>query len=68
MLSPFSLSLHKNSPTHSYLSALSFPCAEALSLHRTQDFPSHWCQTKPSSAPYAAGAMDCSMYILWLVV
>jgi hypothetical protein len=30
--------------------------------------PSHWCQMRQSSVIYVAGAMDPSMYILWLMV
>jgi hypothetical protein len=32
-----------------------------LSLHRTKALSFHWCQTRPSSAIYTAGAMAPSM-------
>jgi hypothetical protein len=46
----------------SHLPALAFPSTGASSLHRTKVFFSHWCST------YAAGAMGCSMCILWMEV
>jgi hypothetical protein len=35
---------------------------------QTKGLSSHWCQTRPSSATSAAGAMGPSMCPLWLVV
>jgi hypothetical protein len=42
---------------HSCLTTLASPYAGASNLHRTKGLLSHWCQIRPSSAPYAAGAM-----------
>jgi hypothetical protein len=55
-------------PTYSCLPSLAFPYTGALSLHRTKGLSSHWCQTRPSSATYAAEAMGPSRCPLWLVV
>ena len=82
MLSPFLVSLCKPPIAHlpfpcfyecahtpsSCFTPLAFPYSGASSLHRTKGLPFHSCQMKPSSAPYAAGAMDPSMCFLWLVV
>jgi hypothetical protein len=46
------------------LPILAFLYTGKSSLHRTKGLSFHWCPRKPSSAPYAAGAM-CT---LWLVV
>jgi len=56
------------SDTHSHLNTLAFPYTGERSIHRTKGFSSYWCQTMPSSATYAAGAMHPSMCTLWLVV
>jgi len=37
-------------------------------LGRTKGFSFHWCLIRPSSATYAAGAMDLSMCSHWVVV
>ena len=54
--------------THSCLPTLAFPYTGASSLHRTKGLFSHWFPTRPSSAPYTAGAMGPSMCTPWLVV
>ena len=46
----------------------SIPLHWELSLHKTKDLSSYWCQTMPSSATYAARAMGLSMCTLWFVV
>jgi hypothetical protein len=50
-------------PSHSPYSGVS-----GLRLQRTKDLPSHWCQIRPSSATYTAGAVDPPIYTLWLMV
>jgi hypothetical protein len=35
--------------------------------HRAKGLSSHWCNTRPYSATYVAGAMGLSMCTLWLV-
>jgi hypothetical protein len=65
---PVSMRMLPHSLTHSCLTTLPFPYTGALNLHGTKGFSSHWCQTMPSSATYAAGAMGPSMCTLWLVV
>ena len=65
---PASMSDFPDPCTHSHLPALAFPYIEALSLHRTKGFSSHWCLTRPFSATYMAGAMGPSMCTLRLVV
>ena len=59
--------LWRCSPTHhSCLTALAFPYAGASSLHQTKGLASHWCQIRPSSATYAAGATGLSMvFFVW---
>ena len=37
-------------------------------LHRTKGLPSQWCQIRPFSATYAAGAMGPSICTVWLMV
>ena len=54
--------------THSHLTTLASPYPGASRSHRTKSLPSHWCQIRPSSATYVSGAMDPSMYTLWLMV
>jgi hypothetical protein len=56
-----------NKSTHSCLTPLASPLSRVLSLHRTKCLPFHWNQMRQSSATYIAGAMDKSMYTLWLV-
>jgi len=56
------------SPNHSCLTVLASSYGGASSLHRTKGLPSHWCQIRPSSAIYAAGAKDPTMCTLWFVV
>ena len=65
---PASMRLFLYLPTHSHFPILAFPYTGASSLHRTKGLSFHRCQTRPSSATYAAGAMGCSMCTLWLVV
>jgi hypothetical protein len=67
-LSPASTRVLPYPRVHSCPMALAFPYAEASHLHRTKDLPSLWCQTRPSSATHAAGAMGLSVCILWFVV
>ena len=55
-------------PTHSQFTHPASPFEGATSLHMTNHLPSHWCQRRQSSATYIVGAMDPSMYTLWLVV
>ena len=55
-------------PTHSRLTALASPYSRVSSLHRTKGLHSHWFQTRPYSATYAAGAIGPSICTLWLVV
>jgi hypothetical protein len=55
-------------PTHSCFLALAFYHTGAYSLHGTKGLSSHWCLTRPSSIPYAAGTMSPTMCTLWLVV
>jgi hypothetical protein len=58
---PFSpLPLRGSPPVihHSVLTPPAYPYAGALSLHRTKDLSPHWCQIRPSSATYVAGAME----------
>jgi hypothetical protein len=52
-------------PTHSHLTPLASPFFGASSLHRTKCLPSHWCQMRPSSASYIAGALDRPMCMLF---
>jgi hypothetical protein len=66
--SSFPSPLWRCSSTHSCLTSLTSPYAGAQSLHRTKGLPSHWCQIRPSSAPCESGAMDPSMYTLWLTL
>jgi hypothetical protein len=54
--------------TQSCFPVLAFPYTGAWNLLRTKGLSSQWCLTRPSSATYAAGAMDPSMCTLWLVV
>ena len=54
--------------THSHLTPLASTYDGASSLHRTKDFPSQWCQIRPSSATYVSGVLVPSMYTLWMVV
>jgi len=44
------------------------PRPDIPSFGKTKGFSSHWCPTRPSSATYAAGAMNLSIYTLWVVV
>jgi hypothetical protein len=55
-------------PIHSHLTALGFPYAGSLSLHRTKGLPSHWCQIRYSSATNTAGAMSAPVCTLWFMV
>jgi hypothetical protein len=55
-------------PTHSCLNGLALSYSGSSSLHKTKGLPSHWCQIRPSSATYPAGAMGTSMWTLWLAV
>jgi hypothetical protein len=64
--SPISMRVFPHPPTHSYFLALEFSYTRVSSLHR--GLSSHWCQTSPSSAIYAAGAMSPTMCTSWLVV
>jgi hypothetical protein len=57
-LPPVSVRVLPHLPTHSCLSTLAFPYAGSWRLHSTKRLPSQWCQIRPSSATYAAGAMD----------
>jgi len=57
-----------NEATHSHPKTLAFPYTGEKSLHRNKGFSSYWCQTMPSSARYASGAMGPFMYTLWLVL
>ena len=62
------LCLCEGAPPHTHPSCLTAPVSpytETSSLHRTKDFPPHWCQIRSSSAIYVSGAMDPS---IWLVV
>ena len=52
--------------TFSLPTAPASPYARALNLHRTKGFPSHWCQTRPSSVTNISGVMDPSLYSTWL--
>jgi hypothetical protein len=52
---------------NSHLTALAFSYAGASKLNRTMGLPTHWCQTRPSSATYVSGAMYPSRYTLWLM-
>jgi hypothetical protein len=55
-------------PTRTFrLTTLAFFYTGASSFHRTKGFSSHWCQTIPSSATYAAGAMGPSLHVYSLV-
>jgi hypothetical protein len=65
---PASMRVLLHLPTQSCLSALAFPYTGVSSLRRTKGVSSHWCQTRPSSATYAAWTMGSSMCTLWLVV
>jgi hypothetical protein len=55
-------------PTLFSLPVLAFPYIGRLSLHRTKNLSSNWCQTRPSSATYVAVAKSPSMHTLWLVI
>jgi hypothetical protein len=54
-------------PTHSCLSTPVFPSPGSSSLHRTNGLLSQWCQMRPSSATYPAGAMGtpCVLFGWW---
>jgi hypothetical protein len=57
------------SPTHPLLPHHpQIPLHWVSSLHRTKDFSSHWCPTRPFSATYMARAMGTSMCTPWLMV
>ena len=64
---PASIRMFSLLSTNLHLTTLASTYTEEVSLHRNKDF-SYGCQTMPSSATYAAGAMAPSMYTLWLVV
>jgi hypothetical protein len=67
--SPASMMVLPQPTTHSLLPLHpGIPLTGESSLHRTKGLSSHWCQTRASSATYAAGAMCPSMCTLWLVV
>jgi hypothetical protein len=55
-------------PTHSHLPTLASPTLGHQAFTEPRASPPNWCQTRPSSASYAAGAMGRSMCTLWLVV
>ena len=55
--SPASMRLLPYSATHSCLSSLAFPYPGSTSPHRNKGLPSHGCQTRQSSATYAAGVI-----------
>jgi hypothetical protein len=46
---------------HFHLTVLAFPYTGELSCHRTKSLSSYRCQTMPSSATYAAGAIGLSV-------
>ena len=54
--------------TYFCLTALASPYSGSSSLHRTKGLPSQLCQIRPSSVTYVYGAIDHSIYTLWLVV
>jgi hypothetical protein len=49
------------------LSALPFPYPGSSSFHRTKGLPYQWCQIRPSSPTYPAGAMrpPCVLFDWW---
>ena len=66
--SPSSMRVLPHPTTHSHLAALAFPYTGALISLRPKGCSSHLCPTRPSSATYAAIAMDTFMCTPWLVV
>jgi hypothetical protein len=56
------------SPTHSRLTALAPPYAEASSLHRTKGLPFHWCQIRPWVSPCVFFGWQFSPWELWGVL
>jgi hypothetical protein len=52
-------------PAHSCLTSLASPSAGTSSLYRTKGHSFHWWQIRQSSATYAAGAMDPSIFGWW---
>jgi hypothetical protein len=54
-------------PTHSHPPSMTFPYTGALNTLRPKGLSSHWCATRPSSAPYVASGMGRSMCIVWLL-
>jgi len=55
-LSPASMRVPLHPPTHTCLSGLVSPYPGSFSFHTTKRLPSQWCQIRPSSATYPAGA------------
>jgi hypothetical protein len=64
-LSPDCMRMLLHPQTHSDLTILAFLCTGASNFCRTNGHPSHWCQTRPSSATCAAGAMGPSTIHGW---
>ena len=51
---------------HPFAHSLLTPLAPHYSGHQAS-LPSHWCQTRPSSATYVSGVLVPSIYTLWFV-
>ena len=70
---PASMRVLSHLPTHSCLPVFTFPYSGASSLHRTKDFFSHRCPTRPSYATFVVGAMGVafgwwvSLWDVWWV-
>jgi len=62
-LTPASMKVLPQPPTHSCFTASAFSYTGASSLHRTKGLPSHWWQIRSSSASYSSGAMGPSMLL-----